>query len=90
MLLCPLFIFPIPGSGSQGFRHGDQCREPDIGRHARENYGNPVLDRFFSFFAVLKATSVRPASRAAGTNVFTDYIRIHKDVQLTLFNKTVR
>ena len=76
MMLCSLLDFPIPGFGSQGFRHGDQCREPDIGHHARENGGNPILDRFFLFFAVLKVTSVRPASRAAGTNVFTDYIRI--------------
>ena len=71
-----LFDFRIPGSGSQGFRHGDQCRETDIGRHARENRGNPIPDRIFLFFAVLKVTSVRPAPRAAGTNVFTDYIRI--------------
>ena len=71
-----LFDFRIPGSGSQGFRHGDQCREPDIGHHARENGGNPILDRFFLFVTVLNVTSVRPASRAAGTNVFTDYIRI--------------
>ena len=76
MMSCFLFDFRIPGSGSQGFRHGHQCREPDIGGHARENGGNPILDRIFLFFAVLKVTSVRPASRAAGTNVFTDYIRI--------------
>ena len=81
-MLCPLFDFPIPGSGSQGIRHDHQCREPNIGRepdigdHARENGGNPILDRIFLFFTVLNVTSVRPASRAAGTNVFTDYIRI--------------
>ena len=72
-----LFDFRIPGSGSQGFRHGRQCLDPDIVGHARENGGNPILDRFFVyFFAVLMVTSVRPAPRAAGTNVFTDYIRI--------------
>jgi hypothetical protein len=76
MLLRFLLDFRIPGSGNQGFRHGARCLEPDIGRHARENGGNPISDRFFLFFAVLKLTSVRPASRAAGTNVFTDYIRI--------------
>jgi hypothetical protein len=86
MLLCPLFDFPIPGSGSRGFRHGRQSPDPEIVGHARENGGNPILDRIFLFFAVLKVTSVRPASRAAGTNVFTDYIRIW----LTLFNNTVR
>jgi hypothetical protein len=71
-----LFDFRIPGSGSQGFRHGQQCPDPDIAGHARENGGNPILDRIFLFFTVLNVTSVRPASRAAGTNVFTDYIRI--------------
>ena len=76
MLSCPLFDFRIPGSGSQGFRHGEQCREPDIAHHARENSGNPILDRFFSFFAALKVTSVRPVSRAPGTKVFTDYIAL--------------
>ena len=76
MLLRFLFDFRIPGSGSQGFRHGEQCLDPDIAHHARENGGNPILDRFYFFFAVLKVTSVRPAARAAGTNVFTDYIRI--------------
>jgi hypothetical protein len=76
MLLHFLFDFRIPGSGSQGFRHGEQCRECDIARHARENGGNPILDRFFLFFAVLKVTRVRPAPHAAGTNVFTDYISI--------------
>jgi hypothetical protein len=30
-MLCPLFDFPIPGSGSQGFRHGPRCR--DCERH---------------------------------------------------------
>ena len=49
MMLRFLFDFRIPGSGSQGFRHGEQCREPDIARHARENGGNPILDRFFFF-----------------------------------------
>ena len=44
-----LFDFRIPGSGSQGFRHGHQCPDPDIGDHARENGGNPILDRFFLF-----------------------------------------
>ena len=76
MMLCPLFDFRIPGSGSQGFRHGEQCREPDIAHHARENGGNPILDRFFSFFTVLMVTSVRPVSHAAGTIVFTDYIAL--------------
>jgi hypothetical protein len=76
MLLRFLFDFRIPGSGSQGFRHGQQCLDPDIADHARENGGNPISDRIFLFFTVLKLTSVRPASRAAGTNVFTDYIRI--------------
>jgi hypothetical protein len=53
MLLCPLFDFPIPGSGSQGFRHGARCPDPDIGRHARENGGNPISvfqTDFFFFF----------------------------------------
>jgi hypothetical protein len=50
MLLCPLFDFHMPGSGSQGFRHGEQCPDPpDIARHARENGGNPTLDRIFFF-----------------------------------------
>jgi hypothetical protein len=52
MMLCPQFDFPIPASGSQGFRHGHQYRETDIGDHARENSGNPILDRFFLFFAI--------------------------------------
>jgi hypothetical protein len=76
MLLRFIFDFRIPGSSSQGFRHVEQCLDPDIAHHARENGGNPILDRFFLFFAVLKLASVRPASHAAGTNVFTDYIRI--------------
>jgi hypothetical protein len=50
MLLHFLFDFRISGSGSQGFRHGQQCLDPDIVGHARENGGNPILDRFFSFF----------------------------------------
>jgi hypothetical protein len=47
MLRCPLFNFPFPGSGSQGFRHGQQSPEPEIAGHARENGGNPILDQFF-------------------------------------------
>ena len=31
MVLCLLFEFPIPGSGSQGFRHGHQSPDPEIG-----------------------------------------------------------
>ena len=53
------------------------------------NVGNPILLAMLAsgkrrkpyltptfVFAVLKLICVRPASRAAGTNVFTDYIRI--------------
>jgi hypothetical protein len=50
MLLYPLFDLCIPGSGSQSFRHGRQCRGTDIVGHARENGGNPILDRVFLFF----------------------------------------
>jgi hypothetical protein len=49
MLLHFLFDFRIPGSGSQGFRHGDQSPDPEIGHHARGNGGNPSLDRFFFY-----------------------------------------
>jgi hypothetical protein len=44
------------------------CRYRDIGHHARENEGNPILDRFV--LCSLKITSVCSASRAAGTNVY--------------------
>ena len=70
MWLCPLFDFLIPAFGSQGFRHGHQYRDCNIGGHARGNGGDPILDRIFLlFFASVKLTSVRRASRAAGTNV---------------------
>jgi hypothetical protein len=69
--------FPYPGSGSEGFRHGEQCPDRDIVHPARENGGHLFLPIFFiSPLAALKLTSIRPASRAAGTNGFTDYIRI--------------
>ena len=65
---CPLFDFPIPAWGSEGFSHGARFLDPDIGRRAGQNVRNPIPGRIFDLFEVLLRKSVWPASHAVGTN----------------------
>ena len=46
--------------------------EPDTGDRVEQNGKNPISDRIFHIFEVVLLTSVWPALRPAGANVFTD------------------
>ena len=49
--------------------HGDQCREPDIARHAGQNAPNPISGRYFYFlkFCCLQVFDLQ--LRAVGTTI---------------------